>query len=145
MTAPASSPWRPPPRTTPIPTATPPGPLSCCGGPSPRASPMSRTCSRIPTSTRSAAGPTSPRSSGTGPTKPPSPRAEWNEMADHSRTGRPASDPIEDILMSRSRLVDLLLLWEDRVARGEPADPAELCRDCPELLDELRHGIADLE
>lgn len=47
--------------------------------------------------------------------------------------------------MHNSRVVDLLLLWEDRVARGEPADPADLCRDCPELLDELRRGIADLE
>ena len=46
-----------------------------------------------------------------------------------------------------SRLLDLVVEWEERRAAGQAASPEELCRDCPELLEELqtssgagRHG-----
>jgi serine/threonine-protein kinase len=40
---------------------------------------------------------------------------------------------------------DLLLEWEERCEQGRPISPEELCRDCPELLDELRRQIAVLQ
>src|SRR5262245_39204490 len=46
--------------------------------------------------------------------------------------------------MSADPLGDLLLLWEERQEQGQPASPEELCRDCPELLDELRRRIQAL-
>ena len=44
-----------------------------------------------------------------------------------------------------SRLDGLLIAWEERRERGEEASPEELCRDCPELIDELRRRIRELE
>src|SRR5262245_7792908 len=46
--------------------------------------------------------------------------------------------------MSADRLGDLLLLWEEQHEQGRPVSPEELCRDCPELLDELRRRIQAL-
>jgi serine/threonine-protein kinase len=43
------------------------------------------------------------------------------------------------------RLEDLLLLWEELSEQGRPATPEELCRECPELLDELRRRIQALQ
>jgi tetratricopeptide (TPR) repeat protein/tRNA A-37 threonylcarbamoyl transferase component Bud32 len=40
------------------------------------------------------------------------------------------------------RLLDLLLRWEALRQRGEEPTPEALCRDCPELLDELRRRLA---
>jgi hypothetical protein len=40
------------------------------------------------------------------------------------------------------RLNDLLLQWEDQRARGQPASPAELCRDRPELTPWLESQLA---
>ena len=37
-----------------------------------------------------------------------------------------------------SRLLDLVVEWEERRAAGEAVSPEDLCRDCPELLEELR-------
>jgi predicted Ser/Thr protein kinase len=37
----------------------------------------------------------------------------------------------------KSRVLDLIVEWEDRRAAGKAASPEELCRDCPGLLDEL--------
>jgi serine/threonine protein kinase len=39
------------------------------------------------------------------------------------------------------RILELLDLWHEAVARGETADPAKLCCDCPELLEPLRAKI----
>ena len=43
------------------------------------------------------------------------------------------------------RLGDLLLDWEEAVQHGRPVSAEELCRDCPELLDDLRRQIQALE
>jgi eukaryotic-like serine/threonine-protein kinase len=43
--------------------------------------------------------------------------------------------------MADDRLDDLLLRWEELVEQGRPASPEELCRDCPDLLDELRRRV----
>jgi serine/threonine-protein kinase len=44
--------------------------------------------------------------------------------------------------MSRkSQLLDLVVRWEDLRAGGAAADPEDLCRDCPELLEELRQSV----
>src|SRR5262245_43738768 len=43
--------------------------------------------------------------------------------------------------MSSDRVDDLLLLWEELSERGESVTPEELCRDCPDLLDELRRRV----
>jgi tRNA A-37 threonylcarbamoyl transferase component Bud32 len=37
-----------------------------------------------------------------------------------------------------SRLLDLVVEWEERRAAGEAVSPEDLCRDSPELLEELR-------
>src|SRR5262245_61931219 len=47
--------------------------------------------------------------------------------------------------MSSDRVEDLLLRWEELSERGEPVSPEELCRDCPELLDELRRRVSALQ
>jgi WD40 repeat protein/tRNA A-37 threonylcarbamoyl transferase component Bud32 len=39
----------------------------------------------------------------------------------------------------------LLSQWQQRAEAGQPITPEELCRDCPELLDEVRRGIAMLQ
>ena len=47
--------------------------------------------------------------------------------------------------MTSDRVADLLLRWEELSERGEPVTPEELCRDCPELLDELRRRVRALQ
>src|SRR5262245_4328499 len=47
--------------------------------------------------------------------------------------------------MSSDRVEDLLLRWEELNERGESVTPEELCRDCPELLDELRRRVRALQ
>jgi tetratricopeptide (TPR) repeat protein len=42
------------------------------------------------------------------------------------------------------RLVELVLRWEELRDQGQEATAEELCRDCPELLVELRRAIAGL-
>jgi tRNA A-37 threonylcarbamoyl transferase component Bud32 len=37
-----------------------------------------------------------------------------------------------------SRLLDLIIEWEELRSEGRTARPEELCQDCPELLEELR-------
>src|SRR5262245_66485149 len=39
-------------------------------------------------------------------------------------------------------VLDLLHDWEDRVARGDAVTVEELCRDRPDLLDELRRCVS---
>src|SRR5262245_34609492 len=46
--------------------------------------------------------------------------------------------------MASDRVTDLLLRWEELSERGESVTPEELCRDCPELLDELRRRVRAL-
>ncbi len=44
-----------------------------------------------------------------------------------------------------SQLSDLLLEWEERHEQGSPISVEELCRDCPQLLDEVRRKVAALQ
>src|SRR6516162_722359 len=39
------------------------------------------------------------------------------------------------------RLMDLLLRWEELREQGRLVSAEELCRDCPELLDEVRRRL----
>ncbi len=43
------------------------------------------------------------------------------------------------------RLEDLLLRWEELREQGQSITPEELCRECPELLVELRRRIEALQ
>src|SRR5438105_1653364 len=43
------------------------------------------------------------------------------------------------------RILDLLFQWEERCNQGQPITPEELCRDSPQLLDEIKKRIRDLE
>src|ERR1700719_3120906 len=40
---------------------------------------------------------------------------------------------------------DLLLEWEERHEQGAPISVEELCRNCPQLLEEVRRKITDLQ
>jgi tetratricopeptide (TPR) repeat protein len=42
------------------------------------------------------------------------------------------------------RLVELVLRWEEQRDQGQEATPEELCRHCPELLEDFRRAIAGL-
>jgi hypothetical protein len=42
---------------------------------------------------------------------------------------------------AEKRLSDLMLEWQERRAHGEAVTPAELCRDCPDLMPELQRWI----
>lgn len=44
-----------------------------------------------------------------------------------------------------SRILDLLLLWEELREAGQNPTPEELCQDCPELIGPLRAEILALE
>ena len=44
-----------------------------------------------------------------------------------------------------TRLADLLLTWEEARDAGRPVTLEVLCKDCPELLDELRTRVSALE
>src|SRR5579885_194381 len=44
-------------------------------------------------------------------------------------------------MSSAARIHDLLLHWKSLQRQGRLTPPEELCRDCPELLDELRQLI----
>ena len=43
------------------------------------------------------------------------------------------------------KLDDLLLRWEDQRRTGKPASVEDLCRDCPELREQLQVRIRALE
>jgi serine/threonine-protein kinase len=43
------------------------------------------------------------------------------------------------------RLTELLLQWEELQEQGKPAAVEELCRDCPELAEELRRRVRVLQ
>lgn len=45
---------------------------------------------------------------------------------------------------SRDEIVDLVVRWEEARANGQDISPEELCRDRPELLDEVRRTIERL-
>ncbi|MBM4070880.1 MAG: serine/threonine-protein kinase [Planctomycetes bacterium] len=44
-----------------------------------------------------------------------------------------------------ARLLDLLLGWQQGREQGRTITPEELCRDCPELLDEVKEQLRDLK
>src|SRR3989304_466289 len=48
-------------------------------------------------------------------------------------------------MSGNSRLEELLDRWEDLRKLRHTVSPEELCRESPELLDELRQRIQDLE
>jgi serine/threonine-protein kinase len=51
-------------------------------------------------------------------------------------------------MTSSTRLLDLLLRYEELQQQGHDVTPEELCRDCPELLDAVReqlHGLAQFD
>src|SRR4051795_12443531 len=47
--------------------------------------------------------------------------------------------------MAVDQLGDLLLRWEELHEQGQDVTPDELCRDCPDLLPELRRHIQALQ
>ena len=47
--------------------------------------------------------------------------------------------------LCRQRVEELLLRWEEQRRNGKPVSVDTLCRDCPELRDELLAQIAALE
>jgi WD40 repeat protein len=48
-------------------------------------------------------------------------------------------------MSTETRLDDLLRRWEEHQRRGQPITAEELCRDCPELLEPFRRGLAALQ
>ena len=42
-------------------------------------------------------------------------------------------------------VLDLIVRWEDARARGESLSAEELCRECPDVLDELRRQVSKLQ
>lgn len=42
------------------------------------------------------------------------------------------------------RIIDMLARWDRAAKQGQPPDPEELCRDCPELLPSLQRSLAIL-
>jgi serine/threonine protein kinase len=50
----------------------------------------------------------------------------------------PQNIPVE------ARISDILATWDECYERGENRDPAELCRDCPELLAEVERRVEAL-
>src|SRR5438552_12488222 len=45
----------------------------------------------------------------------------------------------------QNRLGELLLRWQELRNHGQSITPEELCRDCPELVNELRRRIQALQ
>jgi serine/threonine protein kinase len=45
---------------------------------------------------------------------------------------------------SREEILDLIVRWEEARSRGESPAPEELCRDCPDRLDEFRRQVEKL-
>jgi serine/threonine protein kinase len=45
---------------------------------------------------------------------------------------------------TRGRIDEVLSRWEDAISRGESPSIEEFCRDCPEILEEVRRQVAEL-
>src|SRR5579864_35389 len=45
---------------------------------------------------------------------------------------------------SREEMLELIVRWEEAKAQGQSPPPEELCRDCPDRLDEFRRQIEKL-
>jgi serine/threonine protein kinase len=45
---------------------------------------------------------------------------------------------------SREEILELIVRWEEARARGQSPAPEELCRDCPDRLDEFRRQVEKL-
>src|SRR5262249_21189438 len=48
-------------------------------------------------------------------------------------------------MTNETRLSELIARWRELRRLGQPAPAEDLCRDCPELLDELRRRIEAVE
>jgi eukaryotic-like serine/threonine-protein kinase len=48
-------------------------------------------------------------------------------------------------MMLNTRLADLLLRWDEFRARGQAISPEELCRDCPDILEEVKNHLRALQ
>src|SRR5438105_2208562 len=44
-----------------------------------------------------------------------------------------------------TRVLDLVSRWDDLREQGKKITPEELCRDCPELVNEVKRRIKDLQ
>jgi hypothetical protein len=47
-------------------------------------------------------------------------------------------------MILNARLADLLVRWDKVRSQGQAISPEELCRDCPDMLEELKKGIRAL-
>jgi len=47
-------------------------------------------------------------------------------------------------MVDEDKIIDLLVQWDQRRQQGEIVSAQDMCRDCPELADELERRIADL-
>ena len=47
-------------------------------------------------------------------------------------------------MSQESRLLDLIVKWEELRAAGREVSAEELCRDCPELIEELEVSLRAL-
>lgn len=54
-------------------------------------------------------------------------------------------DQENERLTDEDRLADLLVRWEERREQGQEVSAQELCRDCPELAQELDRRITALK
>jgi serine/threonine-protein kinase len=49
-----------------------------------------------------------------------------------------------DPMTTKSRILEKLLEWEEIQSQGKSILPQDLCRDCPELIDQVKKRIKDL-
>ena len=65
------------------------------------------------------------------------------EGTSRNRSCRQGLAAVSD-MSHESRVLDLVVEWEDRRANGCEASPEELCRDCPSLIGELKEYLRAL-
>jgi hypothetical protein len=58
---------------------------------------------------------------------------------------RRVSETETDSMRRDPRVIELLLRYDELEEQGQSLAPEELCRNCPELLEELRRAIGDLK
>src|ERR1022692_802918 len=70
--------------------------------------------------------------------------AFWGKLG-YTQTTEPVPPGGSPAMMLDARLADLLLRWEQLRAQGQTVTPEELCRDCPDLLEDLIKGMRALQ